>query len=64
MFYFYLKFIALPTHSLQKVFARQKATLFLVFLCYRPQRYKIFFIFAHVINRKYRKNKTYEQLLE
>lgn len=31
MFYFYLKFIALPTLSLQKVFARQKATLFLVF---------------------------------
>lgn len=31
MFYFYLKLIALPTHSLQKVFARQKATLFLVF---------------------------------
>lgn len=64
MFYFYLKFIALPTLSLQKVFARQKATLFLVFSLLSATKIQIFFIFAHVINRKYRKNKTYEQLLE
>ncbi len=49
MFYFYLKFIALPTLSLQKVFARQKATLFLVFFVIGHKDTK-YFLYLHTLS--------------